>query len=160
MLQLSKIQVFSNTFFNHAYIRKFSLTKIRTRYADIFLHENSKYKNGRIYIFSQLCMYIYICKNTENPQNCSFFSTDADKLGYLGSAGNVDRNAGFQQGDKIYGPSNKRNEDREISKNITYFFNIILSYRFSAYIKKNILASFLHSFFPVRKSFLTFHFSL
>ena len=105
MLQLSKIQVFSNTFFNRAYIRKFSLTKIRTRYAGIFLHENSKYKNGRIYIFSQLCMYIYICKNTENPQNCSFFSTDADKLGYLGSAGNVHRNAGFQQGDKMYGPS-------------------------------------------------------
>ena len=105
MLQQSEFQVFSNTFFIYAYIRKFSLTKIRTRYADIFLHENSKYKNGRIYIFSQLCMYIYICKNTENPQNCSFFSTDADKLGYLGSAGNVHRNAGFQQGDKMYGPS-------------------------------------------------------
>ena len=73
--------MFSHTFFNGGYVKKFSLTKIRTRYNEIFLHENSKHKSGRIYIFSQL--YIYICKNTENPQNCSFFFTDADKLGYL-----------------------------------------------------------------------------
>ena len=49
-------------------------------------------------------IYIYICKNTENSQNCSFFFTDADKLGYLGSAGKVNRNARFQQGDKRYWP--------------------------------------------------------
>ena len=60
MLQLSKIQVFSHTFFNRGYIRKFSLTKIRACYADIFLHVNRKHKNGRIYTFSQPSIYIYI----------------------------------------------------------------------------------------------------
>ena len=59
-----------------------------------------------IYIYIYICIYIYryICKNTENPQNCSFSFTDADKLGYPGSAGNVDQNGGFRQGDKMYGP--------------------------------------------------------
>ena len=34
----------------------------------------------------------------------TFFNRDANKLGYLGSAGNVDRNGGFPQGDKMYAP--------------------------------------------------------
>ena len=44
-----------------------------------------------------------------------------------------------------------RNEDHEITKNITNFFNIILGYRFSAYVEENILDQFLYSFFSCKK---------
>ena len=58
-----------------------------------------------IYIYIHIYIYIYTCKNTENPQICSFFFTDADKLGYLGSAGKANWNARFQQGVKGMGYS-------------------------------------------------------
>ena len=63
ILQLSKIQVLSHTFFNRGCIRKFSLTNIRTRYAEIFLHEKiTNIKNSRIYIYlvSYICTYVGI----------------------------------------------------------------------------------------------------